>query len=343
MTGTEDRSLDAPIFIVGSGRSGTTLLRNMLNRHPAIAICPETHFNDLVYARRRAFGNLADQHRRRRLVTEYLATNRIHMREIDEPALEAELMRNGTSYKEFFASILRFYAEATHKVRAGEKTPEHAMFTETLCRWFPDALILHVLRDPRDVVASLMRMRWAPRTISANARRWARVNFAASQARGLPGYLLVRYETLVRQPEQELLRICTFAGVEYCSGMLMVETPPADCPPWFRRAYESVTTERLEKWREQLTPDQVALVEWMVGPLMEELGYARVSSAPSRWRIAREAARYFFDTAGRHIGEFPAVWYGLTRSASIGKQEAAIRRYRRRRAGPASSSDAPAG
>lgn len=342
MTGPEDRSLDAPIFIVGAERSGTTLLRNMLNRHPAIAICNETHFDELVYSRRRAFGDLADPRKRHRLITEYLAADCLKRAELDLPALAAALMRDGAGYREFFASILRFYAAATKKVRAGEKTPHHAMFLETLCRWFPGALILHVLRDPRDVVASLMRMRWAPASVTANARRWARASLAAWQARHRPGYLLVRYETLVTEPEQELRRICAFAGEEYSSSMLNAGSAPDGSPPWFRRAHEPVTTERLEMWREQLTADDVALVEWAVGPQMEELGYRRVSSVTPRWRIAREASHYFFITALRHIGEFPAAWYSLTRSASIRKQEAAVQRYRRRRAVPANSSAPPA-
>jgi hypothetical protein len=65
------------MFIVGAPRSGTTLLRNMLNRHRAIAIPPEPDFNHYVYSRRRSFGNLSDPQNRQRLVNAYLSTKHI--------------------------------------------------------------------------------------------------------------------------------------------------------------------------------------------------------------------------------------------------------------------------
>ena len=85
--------METPIFIVGAPRSGTTLLRNMLNRHPAIAICRETDFHRLVYARRRAFGNIGDLQNRQRLVREYLGTPRVQRLRLNLPQLEKTLLR----------------------------------------------------------------------------------------------------------------------------------------------------------------------------------------------------------------------------------------------------------
>jgi hypothetical protein len=271
----------SPIFIVGSPRSGTTLLRNMLNRHPAIAICLETQFRRLIYARRRAFGNLSDLRNRRRLVKEYLSTERVKTMQIDLPALEETLLKEGTSYEAFFTSFLRFYAEANGKRRCGEKTPGHSLFIGTLCQWYPDAFIIHILRDPRDVVASLVRMPRQPKSVLSNANTWVRFNLGAWRAHQYPRYLPVRYEELVTQPEEELRRICAFIGEEYSSAML-VESPDWQSPnAWRRRAQEPVTTSRLGKWREQLTADEVALIEWKVGPHMQRFGYEPLGSVPS--------------------------------------------------------------
>ena len=94
-----------PVFIVGSPRSGTSLLRNMLNRHPSLAICAETHFNHYVYKRRRAFGDLSDLKNRQRLVDEYLSVRRIRRLGLDLAGLREKLVREGTSYPALFAGV----------------------------------------------------------------------------------------------------------------------------------------------------------------------------------------------------------------------------------------------
>lgn len=175
--------MNSPIFIVGAPRSGTTLMRNMLNRHPAIAISRETEFYHYIYRRRRIFGSLSDLGNRKRLVKEYLSTQRIQRMNLDLQALEQKLLEEGVTYEALFASLLSFYARAHGKRRCGEKTPQHALFTEVLCRWYPDARIIHILRDPRDVVASLLRMPSAPNDVIGNARVWLRFNLAARRSR----------------------------------------------------------------------------------------------------------------------------------------------------------------
>jgi hypothetical protein len=322
--------LETPIFIVGAPRSGTTLLRNMLNRHPAIAICRETDFQRLVYARRRAFGNIGDLQNRQRLVREYLGTPRVQRLRLNLPELEKTLLREGTSYEGLFAALLRFYAQAHGKRRCGEKTPRHALFTETLCQWYPGARIIHLLRDPRDVVASLLRMPWADRNVVGNARLWLRSNLAAGRSRHRPQYLMVRYEELVTSPEQEVSRVCGFVGEEFCAAMLVSDRDPRGEQPWYRRAEERVTTERIGKWREQLTSKEAALVEWFVGRHMQTFGYEAATHAPGGLAIAQDMGSTVFQAARRHAGEFPAAWYSFVRSRQLAKEEMAKERFRSR-------------
>jgi hypothetical protein len=328
--GIEEPRLNAPIFIVGAPRSGTTLLRNMLNRHPAIAICRETEFHRLVFQRRRAFGGLSDVRNRQRLVKQYLLTRRIQRMQMDSRALEQALLREGTSYEAFLASLLRFYAQAHGKKRCGEKTPMHALFTETLCEWYPGAIIIHILRDPRDVVASLLRVPWASQNVLGNAHLWVQCNVAARRSRHRPNYLLVRYEELVAQPELELRHICAFIDEEYSPAMLVPNWDPTAHQPWYRRAEEPVTTERVEKWREQLTANQVSLTEWVVGSHMQTFGYEPAERSPSARTIIRGLASAAFDAARRRAGEFPGLWYSLTGSTHLVKEETATERFRSR-------------
>ena len=321
---------DEPIFIVGAPRSGTTLLRNMLNRHPAVAICRETVFFDYVYRRRRTFGKLSELRNRQCLIKEYLSTQRILLMQMDTKALEQMLLREGTSYQAFFIALLQFYAKAHGKRRYGEKTPRHARFTEMLCQWYPRARIIHLLRDPRDVVASLLRMPWADRNVVGNARLWLRYNLAARQSRHRPQYLALHYEDLVTGAEHELRRVCEFIEEQYSPTMLVPNSDPAAELPWYRRAEQPLTTERVGKWREQLTPDQAALVEWYLGQHMQTFGYQAETRLPTNHAVVRDLGSAIIHAARRRAGEFPAAWYSFVRSRQLVKEEIAKERFRRR-------------
>ena len=319
---------ERPIFIVGSPRSGTTLLRNMLNRHPAIAICGETFFQHAVYKRRRRFGDLSDLQNRERLVSQYISTRALRNMGIDLRTLRETLLQDGTSYPALFLSLLRFYARARNKVRYGEKTPQHAEFTETLCQWYPSAYVIHLVRDPRDTVASLLRMPWAPGSVIANARWWLRCNLSAWRSRHRPQYWQVRYEELVTCPVRELGKICAFIGEDYSPLMLEPNWDPATNRPWFRRAEEPVTTSRIGRWREELTADEAGLVEWVVGRHMQTFGCEALTRAPRVMAIAGGLAFAVVDAVRRRMAEFPAALYYLVRSPNLLREEAARQRSR---------------
>jgi len=318
---------EAPIFIVGASRSGTTLLRNILNRHPRIAICGETHFQHYVYARRRAFGDLSDPRNRRRVIDEYLALRRLRF-VTDRAALAETLMREGTGYRELFTSFVKYHTALRGKPRWGEKTPQHARFSETLCEWYPGGTLIHMIRDPRDVVASLQRMPWAADSVVENAWRWLADNLPARRCSHRPQYLPVRYETLVTQPEQEVARICQRLGEEYLPSLLDPEghAPVIPPVPWTKNALEPITTERLGRWRQDLSAAQVSQIEWAVGPHLEAFGYQRAMGPPSRLTIARGLAFAAFDTARTRIPQLPGIWYHLARPTRLAKEESWMRR-----------------
>ena len=246
---------------------------------------------------------------------------------IDLPALETKLLREAASYEAFFSAMLTFVADSQGKTRCGEKTP-HTRMIETLWQWYPDANVIHLLRDPRDVVASLQRMPWAANSVIANARVWLADNLRAFHWRDHTGYLQVRYEELVKDPEDQMRRVCAHIGAVYSPAMLIPKPDPTADRPWFQRAEEPVTTGRSGQWSQQLSSEQVALIEWVVGSQMRTFGYADLEARPSRLAIVRGLSFTAFDTARRWIGEFPGGWLYLTKSAKIAKEEAAKDRFR---------------
>jgi len=271
----------------------------MLNRHPEIAISSETQFHHYVYSRRRSFGSLSNLSNRQRLVDAYLATEPIAKMKLDPRALRETLLTEGTSYEAFFVSLLRAYARSQGKKRWGEKTPRHALITETLCQWYPGASIIHLVRDPRDVVASLRRLPGATHSVIGGASLWMQCNGGALRSQARPQYLLVPYEHLVTQPEQELRRICAALGAEYSPFMLVPDRDPATVLQWYRRAELPVTNERRGKWREELSREDVELIERITGPLMRTFGYEPVGRAPSALVLLRGAAHAAFDAVKR--------------------------------------------
>jgi len=310
-----------PVFIVGSPRSGTTFLRHVLDRHPSLSVCGETRFFAEVYKRRWLFGDLANPENRRRLVEQYLSTARMRRLGLDLHEMKEKLLREATSYRALFTAILEYYAESHGKQRLGEKTPHHAFHAETLCQWYPGAAIIHMVRDPRDVVASLQRMPWAPDSVVSNASMWLLFDRAARRLESYAGYLLVRYETLVTQPEQELTRICAHVGEDYSPGMLLATEPAPGSGSVRRLAAGPLTRERLNKWQEQLTAEEVSLVEWIDGRDMQRYGYHRSAGEISIATITRGLAIAALDATRRQAGRLPYLWCSLTQPTKLAAQE----------------------
>jgi hypothetical protein len=316
-----------PIFIVGAPRSGTTLLRNALNRHNRIAICRETEFRHYVYRRRAAFGPLSDLRNRERVVLEYLALERIRRTMLDLRDLRQCLMEEGDSYPALFSSMLRFYMRAHSKQRWGEKTPDHAFFADRLLAWYPGATVIHIIRDPRDVVASLMDMPSFPNSALGNANLWLTFNRAALRASREPGYVQVRYEDLVAHPKRELRRLCDFAGESFCEQMTTPQPDPTADRPWFQRAERPITDSRIKIWQGRLAQRDARLVEWYIGGELELFGYQRATTQPSAAEIAGGFAFAIKDAVERRVGEYPALWYRHAACTQLRREEAAATRY----------------
>lgn len=313
--------MSGPIFIVGSPRSGTTLLRAMLNRHPDIGLCDETYYFFYVFRRQRAFGDLRDEKRRRFLVERYLETDRIRRLGLDRDRLEARLMAAGTDYAALFRALLDFYAESSGKRRCGEKTPQHAFESETLCRLYPDARIVHLVRDPRDVVASLRRMPWGSRSPTRNARLWRTCVAAAERRDGAENFLRIRYEDLVDQPEAQLRRVCGFLGEDYTPAMLEAPAGAKSDKWWFQRAQGPLSRDRQERWRQELRGDEVALVEWIAGRWLKELGYEPSGPSPGTARRLTAAARDALEGLARRLRSLPQLYYHWVRPTQLAVEE----------------------
>jgi LPS sulfotransferase NodH len=313
-----------PVFIVGAPRSGTTLLRVTLNRHSQLAVCGETHYFQRVYARRYAFGDPGNLRNRERIVGAYLAIEPVRRLAMDIGVLRERLMSEGVSWSALFASMIQAYADFHGKTQAGEKTPQHALHVATLCEWFPDCSIIHLVRDPRAAVCSMTHMPWASRSVLVGARTWRLFNTAAATVSTRDNYIRVQYEELVARPAEQLRRLCTHIGLEYQDAMLQPDPAEFDPRRPVHRAYEKMTPARTALWRAELESWQVAAIEAAAGNRMEEFGYERQTKGAAG--MSRASLEALVEMTFQKFFRSPSAFYHFLQPTNLADEEKWLKR-----------------
>jgi hypothetical protein len=320
-------------FIVGAPRSGTTVLRLMVDAHPAMAVPPESYFPVTLWPWRRRY--LVDGGFRLDLLAEDLLTRRPVPRapfnwDID-PGLVRERLSGVApiSYPEAIRMVYALYAEVRGKPRYGDKTPIFADHLGLLARLFPEARFLHVIRDGRDVALSVVDKRWGARTLVEAAAQWAlRVRTTRRAGRTLGDrYVELMYEDLVADPQPILQRVCAFTELDYRPEMLSFHlTAEQRLPEWERRSHDDLgrpLTAGLRNWRSEMSRNDIAAVEVVAGRTLESLGYERVTRRPDGAAVARGLAAVVRLAGGRAAR---AAGRGISRVRwSIGSSSGATR------------------
>jgi hypothetical protein len=295
-------------FIVSCGRSGTTLLRAMLERGGEIAIPPESYFP--VSLHRRHWRTVFDP----AAFGEDLGAN-VRFREWGMPVPD---LSGAADYADAVRSVFAAYAEAHGGPgRYGDKTPAFVLHMELLAGLFPEARFVHLIRDGRDVARSLVQAPFGPNGLARAAEVWSRRvtrGRASGERLGPNRYLEVRYESMVVDPAAALRSVCAFLELEFRDEMLHPEEGETLVPEGERPQHANLelpVTPGLRDWRRDMPDADVALVEAVAGALLSELGYER--RFPTVPIVARGRA---------------AV--SLARSAVVGSGRRAARKVRRR-------------
>lgn len=282
---TEERK--PPVFVLGSQRSGTTMLRLMLNNHPNLAIPHESAFITIYFRRLADYGDLGCRDNARRLLEE-VARHPLVLRGklIADP--EAVLARPIRSYRDFVDAIFGCYANARGKVRWGDKTPFYTPDIDIIRTVFPDAKIVHLVRDGRDVVLSQKSIEWMSGNLPKLVLDWRWKTTIAHKVGAVIGqdFLEVRYEDLVCQPEEVLRRICTFLGEVYDSAMLSYSASaktvvPSESLKWHRNSVRPPDPTQLQKWKSHLSKAERIVFEQLAGETLDLFGYERENLAPT--------------------------------------------------------------
>jgi hypothetical protein len=266
------------VFIVGRGRSGTTLLRAQLDSHPAIAVAQESHFLAALCDRRRRYetaGGLAVG-----AFVRDLSAHRSFFR-LGMPAEEISAMLSDPlpgSVSDAIRRIYASYASRRGKPRYGDKTPNNVVHIELLAGLFPEARFVHVIRDGRDATLSYLDVDFGPSTVAESAVYWRRFvedGRRAGEVIGPHRYREVRYESLVVEPVRELRILCEFLELPYDDAMLRYPDRAAELVGKVHHNLALPPTSGMRDWRRDMSREDIALFEALAGGLLDELGYER--------------------------------------------------------------------
>src|SRR5439155_26419002 len=182
----------------------------------------------------------------------------------------------------FYEEMARLYLERIRKPNVthfGDKTPEHLARLHRISLLFPNAKVILIFRDGRDVALSLLRLPWTSRDLYVNFALWlycVRLQRAARGAGELP-LLCVRYEDLVAAPDAEFRKILAFLDLPYepqvAEGRGNTEGVPGWEYAWKGRAIEKINGGRIGLWQQQLSQEQLGILERWGGSALRELGY----------------------------------------------------------------------
>jgi hypothetical protein len=296
-------SENRPIFLVGCPRSGTTLLSVLLHAHPRIAMPPETRFLLPAYRNRFAYGDLTVEENRRRLATDLTGrAGKFPDLHLDRDAVIEQIVAAPPTLGSAAGTIWREFAHSRGKQRWGEKRPAYWRDMGLILRLFPQAQVIHLVRDGRACVASLKRVDWWKRGSVGATSSWVLADAELRRlGRRLPPdtYHRLRYEDLLADPRAELTRLCRFLGEEFDEAMLDHTDAAGDIVPrrkrWHDRTRGALDPGRIEAWRDELTPEEIGLFEAVARRPLSRNGYP-LSGAGRRPGPA-ELGAYYKETA----------------------------------------------
>lgn len=294
---------NAPVFVVGCPRSGTTLLYNMLLSSGGFAVyLAESNVFNLLVPR---FGNLGNRRNREELIDAWLHSKLFRATFLNAEEIKAKLLAQCENGGDFLRIVMEEMARVQGVKRWADNSPEELLHTRMIKRDLPDALFIHMIRDGRDVALSL----------DARLHRWVRpfpwdkqnslevtgvfwewmVQRGRSLGETLGGdYIEVRFEDLQTEPHATLAKIGEFIqhDLNY-ERILRVGIGSVSEP---NTSFRNDSGSPVGRWKKRISPEKLALFEGLVGSTLKQLGYSLADGGVAVDRITAVRMRAFYRT-----------------------------------------------
>ena len=310
-----------PFFLVGCSRSGTTLLQALIDSHPHLAIPPESH----VYARfgriAGTWGDLRERRCRRRLVSAMLGDAFIEEWGLGATPEDIEQRLRRPDFGGIVDALFELYAERQGARRWGDKTPEHIRHLAEIRRDFPEAKLIHLVRDGRDVAEAMQRMIFYPVTAYGVARVWCdeiRHWKTFCDSAGTENTLVVRYEDLVTSPGQVMRTLFEFLEEPYVdtvatyAGSALSRHLDAQ-GPWHSSLRQGISAAKVGAFRRRFTPREIEIIESIQAGPLRSYGYATVYASPRPAGPLEKVHAFFADRVVR--------WYRKAHHPRVFRQD----------------------
>jgi len=298
----------SPVFVLGSPRSGTTLLYDMLLSAGGFAVyLAESNIFNLLAPR---FGDLSDRANRESFLQAWLGSKLFRASGLDAEKISQDILLDCRNAGDILRAVMEGICTAQGMPRWAENSPEGMLYLPLIKRLIPNALIIHIIRDGRDVAASLGQLEYVrpfpwekSYSVIGCGLYW---EWIVQQGRSFgqslgKDYAEIHFEELLAHPQEALDRIGRFID------------QPLNYQTIRRVAYGSVSKPNTSftkdpkaafspvgRWKTSLSPDELALFEQLVGKTLQELGYSLATDGPRRaeslsLKATRKLHRSFFE------------------------------------------------
>ncbi|MBK6340920.1 MAG: sulfotransferase [Bacteroidetes bacterium] len=276
-----------PVFVNGVQRSGTTLVIRMLSKSPNIAFFPrETHLFPLLWKVNDSISKFKSGTEFSKFVLENFpkvnngwTEDQDYLKEIAQSIQNDNFIPSSTTNT--LSYLLKHWQNKNPNCMVGEKTPAHIYYAEQIFKEFPNAKFIITVRDPRGIALSeMVKLAQNPRN-KANFNlfsfivRWQTAHNLAKKWQekfGTEKVKYIKYEDIILQPQQTVLELCNFLEIAFLPEMLEVGVVNSSFLD-LKQKDKRFNTENLTRWKEGLSKQQIALIQYHLSSSMKELGY----------------------------------------------------------------------